>query len=98
GIRDFHVTGVQTCALPILQSGYRRAKLSWYTIDQVFHSSSLRPNGITDTDVSSNRTRRIYKSELYPNMDIAAGELTIVNTLDLRSEERRVGKECKYGR
>src|SRR5690606_40920716 len=22
GIRDFHVTGVQTCALPILRSGY----------------------------------------------------------------------------
>lgn len=66
-----------------VQSGYRRAKLSWYTIDQVFHSSSLRPNGITDADVSFNRTRRIYKSELYPNMDVAAGEMLIVNTLDL---------------
>lgn len=66
-----------------VQSGYRRGKLSWYAIDQVFHSSALRPDGITDADVSSNKTRRIYKSELYPTMDVAAGELLIVNTLDL---------------
>ena len=66
-----------------VQSGYRRSKLSWYTIDQVFHSPSLRPSGITDNHVSSNKTRRIYKSELFPNMDLAAGDLLVVNTLDL---------------
>src|SRR5690606_39961555 len=66
-----------------IQSGFRRAKLSWYTIDQVFYSQSLRPDGITDNDVSSNRTRRIHKSELFPNMDIAQGELQVLYTLDL---------------
>ena len=66
-----------------IQSGFRRAKLSWYTIDQVFYSQSLRPDGITDNDVSSNKTRRIHKSELFPNMDIAQGELQVLYTLDL---------------
>src|SRR5207302_6660135 len=28
GIRDFHVTGVQTCALPILQNGHATASVS----------------------------------------------------------------------
>ena len=66
-----------------VSSGYRRAKLSWYKIDQVFYSPSRRPNGINESDLSSNRTRRIYKEELFPSMDIAAGELLTLNTLDL---------------
>lgn len=66
-----------------IQSGYRRAKLSWYDIDNVFYSPTLRPNGITESHLASNRTRRIYKSELYPNMDVAQGESLIVHTLNL---------------
>ncbi len=66
-----------------LSSGYKRSKLSWYNIDQVFHSSSRRPDGVTENDVSSNRTRRIYKEELFPTMDVANGENLTINTLDL---------------
>src|SRR6266511_6304785 len=59
GIRDFHVTGVQTCALPI-------------------SSRSAYPNASDQTSLPSTATARAK-----PGM--------------LRSEERRVGKECRSG-
>nr|WP_294933999.1 cell surface protein SprA [uncultured Flavobacterium sp.] len=60
-----------------------RAKISWYTIDPVFYVDSQRPSGITEADLRSNRVRRIYSEELYPNTDIAQGQSTVVSTLDL---------------
>src|SRR5690606_16652912 len=66
-----------------LQSGYRRAKLSWYNIDQIFYSPYRRPDEISDAMLSSNKTRRIDKQELFPTMDIAEGELLTVNPLNL---------------
>ncbi|WP_166920679.1 T9SS outer membrane translocon Sov/SprA [Flavobacterium poyangense] len=64
-----------------LEYGSKRAKLSWYTIDPVFYSS--KPSGISNDDLSLNTTRRIYSRELYPNTDIAQGQIQVVNTLDL---------------
>lgn len=65
-----------------LRYGFKRAKLSWYTIDPIFYSSQ-RPGGITDSDLASNKTRRIFIEELFPNTDIADGQQTVINTLDL---------------
>src|SRR5690606_41524406 len=63
GIRVFHVTGVQTCALPI---------------------SSVAP-GVIDTDMQEHI--RGSDRRQFPDLD---------RFLQLhRSEERRVGKECK---
>jgi len=64
-----------------LDYGFKRAKLSWYTIDPVFYSS--KPSGISNDDLSLNTTRRIYSRELYPNTDIAQGQIQVINTLDL---------------
>lgn len=64
-----------------LEYGYKRAKLSWYTIDPVFYAS--KPSGISNDDLSFNSTRRIYSRELYPNTDIAQGQIQVINTLDL---------------
>ena len=64
-----------------LEYGYKRAKLAWYTIDPIFYTQ--KPSGISNDDLSLNTTRRIYSKELYPNTDIAQGQLQIVNTLDL---------------
>jgi cell surface protein SprA len=64
-----------------LEYGYKRAKLAWYTIDPVFYSS--KPSGISNDDLSLNTTRRIYSKELYPNTDIAQGQIQVINTLDL---------------
>jgi cell surface protein SprA len=65
-----------------ITTGYKRAKLAWYSIDPTFYTSQ-RPSGISDDDLSTNRTRRIYYDELYPVTDVTPGQSTVVNTLDL---------------
>jgi cell surface protein SprA len=61
--------------------GNRRAKMSWYTIDPVFYTQP--PSGISDDDLSLNKTRRIFSRELFPNVDIAQGSSNVITTLDL---------------
>src|SRR5438046_10635364 len=70
GIRDWSVTGVQTCALPI--SHRRGAVDAWHVHSTGRERVGLR--GPTGRDEPGDRR--------------AAGELR-------RSEERRVGKECR---
>lgn len=64
-----------------LAYGYKRAKMSWYSIDPVFYTQS--PTGISNQDLSLNKTRRIFSNELYPQTDIAQGQTQVVSTLDL---------------
>ncbi|WP_281637277.1 cell surface protein SprA [Flavobacterium marginilacus] len=64
-----------------LSYGFKRAKLSWYTIDPIFFTS--KPSGISNDDISLNSTRRIYKEELYPNTSTADGQTLVVSTFDL---------------
>ncbi len=77
------VAGEATPPSDDLSVGYKRAKLSWYTIDPIFYVDSQRPDGISEADLRSNRVRRIYSDELYPNTDIAQGQTTVVSTLDM---------------
>src|SRR5438874_5624137 len=72
GIRDLYVTGVQTCALPILPSpfGHEFCGVDVATGRRVVAANSA-PCGACDA------CRR--------------GEVCV----NLRSEERRVGKECR---
>ena len=64
-----------------LLNGYNRAKLSWYTIDPIFYTNQ-RPSGISDSDVSTNATRRIFIDEVF-EQDVAQGQTTVQRTLDL---------------
>jgi cell surface protein SprA len=64
-----------------LSIGYKRAKLAWYSIDPIFYTQT--PGGISDNDLSLNKTRRVFIEELYPVTNIAQGQSTVVNTLDL---------------
>ncbi len=64
-----------------IETGYKRAKLSWYSIDPVFYTT--KPNGIDDTMLSNNRTRRIFIDEIFPNTTIAQGQQQVINTFDL---------------
>ncbi|KFC59235.1 hypothetical protein FEM08_20180 [Flavobacterium gilvum] len=64
-----------------LDYGFKRAKLSWYSIDPVFYTQ--KPSGITNDDLSLNSTRRVYSEELYPLTDIVQGQSLVVNTLDM---------------
>src|SRR4051794_41243107 len=81
GIRDGRVTGVQTCALPILSS---------------VHSSrgSLRPAS-DDLLSEVSVVCRLARSVLGDGLPWAAWEGDYRLIRQLRSEERRVGKECR---
>lgn len=65
-----------------LATNYKRAKLSWYTVDPIFYSSQ-RPDGITVDDISSPFTRRIFRDEIFPNQDIIQGQSQALFSLDL---------------
>ena len=76
--------GIATTAEPStddLSIGFKRSKLAWYTIDPVFYTQT--PSGVNENDLSFNTTRRVFSRELYPVTDIAQGQSTVINTLDL---------------
>ncbi len=61
-----------------------RAKLAWYSIDQLFYSNgATRPSNINDIELSRNEVRQISFSELFPNTDLDITQLNLVRTLDL---------------
>src|SRR5690606_40766393 len=74
GIRDFHVTGVQTCALPIYrhlgQASQLRSAKAAFAGDDLVALAAAAGNDRTHQD-------------------------RLQQALRLRSEERRVGKECR---
>lgn len=64
-----------------LSYGYKRAKLTWYSIDPTIYVQT--PGDVGQDGISLNTTRRIFNRELYPNLDLAVGQTQVVNTLDL---------------
>ena len=64
-----------------LSYGFKRAKLAWYSIDPIFYTQ--KPSGISNEDLSLNKTRRVFSRELYPVTDIAQGQTQVISTLDL---------------
>src|SRR5690606_40958871 len=85
-IRDFHVTGVQTCALPILGIWQLKWELEDLAFRQLEPETYHRIAGLLD-DKRRGRERYIeqVRQQLAEAMD-AQG-------IRARSEERRVGKE-----
>lgn len=65
-----------------LATGYKRAKLAWYSIDPIFYGSN-RPEGITDADLSTYATRRVFLDEIFPNVDVVQGQSQVLYTMDL---------------
>src|SRR5256885_6873446 len=82
GIRDYKVTGVQTCALPILPLAFDldalqlQLDVAAHPLDDVFERSPCPHIGVEAKAVDQRLQSR-------PTQDF------------LRSEERRVGKECR---
>src|SRR5690606_39680189 len=86
GIRVFHVTGVQTCALPILRSGH------------AVMVRSIWINPPATIDMFSGLRGQIYRSHIFlvlhtlkpfQPLKVRGGAMDY----RYRSEERRVGKE-----
>src|SRR5207253_8355381 len=80
GIRDGHVTGVQTCALPICAACQRRRREKRRAPSRSSPQRSFRFAYV------SLPSRRLYPTPSSRRKSAAC----------LRSEERRVGKECRY--
>src|SRR5256885_13211218 len=82
GIRDYKVTGVQTCALPISEQRIRFLSN--------IQSETHRIQGLVDRmlKLAELEGRRALGSR------VPVALAAIVRTI-LRSEERRVGKECR---
>lgn len=65
-----------------LENGYGRSKMSWYTVDPIFYTNQ-RPSSVSDNDISTNATRRVFVDEVFPQVDIAQGQTTVQSTLDV---------------
>src|SRR3712207_7222394 len=83
GIRDIGVTGVQTCALPISAFLNQREKAQ----DSEAKSSARTAQTAMETYYTDNQD--------YTNASEANLKLIEPAIGDFRSEERRVGKECR---
>src|SRR5690606_39870815 len=94
GIRDFHVTGVQTCALPILEGLNVTIP---YKQQVIPYLSELEPGCKT---IGAVNTIKINKGRLSGfNTDYYGFKKSLSSVLAgeslQRSEERRVGKGCR---
>src|SRR5207302_5725225 len=97
GIRDFHVTGVQTCALPIwtaVRGGADAAPLE-YAASARASASSIAS---TSRRCSTSARLRYRRSATAAIIGVMGEFLRNGKLLTLRSEERRVGKECRSRR
>src|SRR5207302_7817333 len=94
GIRDFHVTGVQTCALPI--SAVRRREAPTPTIAPVIVWVVL--TGIPKCAVPTKVSAPAVSAAKPPKGVSFVMRWPIVLMMRQRSEERRVGKECRSRR
>src|SRR5690606_39774663 len=94
GIRDFHVTGVQTCALPI----------SLTVSDALGLATANEECKLPDVQWSNIRTFAEHKANAkdiglntpsnYLYFDFLNRAQQLFRKQPVRSEERRVGKEC----
>src|SRR3712207_7317908 len=81
GIRDIGVTGVQTCALPILAS---------VVISRAPPSASVAASVVSPAPASTRVTVQPSGASAAPSCLLRKSSKNLT-----RSEERRVGKECR---
>src|SRR5207249_8269736 len=82
GIRDRNVTGVQTCALPILY---------WWQVGKFFRDDMVRNHFLPVLYEQFDAVPSARPAFFRLNEDL----LPTVRSRSKRSEERRVGKECR---
>lgn len=67
-------------------AGFKRSKLAWYTVDQLFYdNSSYTPQHIKEDPqmLADSRMRLVQQKEIFPNMNLAYGTFTHIPILDL---------------
>src|SRR5207253_7606843 len=96
GIRDGHVTGVQTCALPI--SDYGSAIIIIHTVIPNYHvmGTCMRIYAVMSAVmypvVLDNHVAHVYRIK----SKIQMIKIIVPYYAAMRSEERRVGKDRRY--
>src|SRR5690554_7936004 len=62
----------------------------------IMHNKSQRPSIFVNIDPEPKPLKKAWKSFLKDNYDFKIKGIGFLSNKDLRSEERRVGKECRY--
>src|SRR5206468_6980373 len=94
GIRDLIVTGVQTCALPIL---FFEATSSTPGVASLSNASSRQWNWNLNAIEAYSPAGGGFKATTSAGVQVEDREIERSRVV-ARSEERRVGKECRAGR
>src|SRR5207253_6764775 len=100
-IRDGHVTGVQTCALPIWSVWGSRTLFQHVAALQFSLCSNRMPDKLSDSSLCVHAGEDVRKKNVALTTPIVQTSVFALASLDeMRSEERRVGKEggCEGGR
>src|SRR5206468_5952035 len=92
GIRDLIVTGVQTCALPIYQGCRVRAR---NLADAKRCAEAHRPGNQQSVAVDQRRRALACRNSREKRLPHQARTQSLLVISTRRSEERRVGKECR---
>src|SRR5690606_40565208 len=96
---DFHVTGVQTCALPICLYKVMMQESDNFIAEQLLLLCAQVLSDSLKTEIAIDFVKKHYLDDLVDEPVWVDGSgLSRYNlfTPRSRSEERRVGKECRY--
>ena len=66
-----------------LEYNYKRGKLAWYNVDQIFYGAGDTPSNINADQLSRAETRQINYKELFPNVQLDITQNSLIRTLDL---------------
>ena len=66
-----------------LSYNYKRGKLAWYRVDQIFYGAGNTPSSVDANELSRAETRQINYRELFPNVQLDITQNSLVRTLDL---------------
>src|SRR5207302_6910840 len=95
-IRDFHVTGVQTCALPISDIDLVLSVERTSSDTEISFGLAVLPIGSTTRElVTSTRPVASGVNLRISNAVLGGSSRSLESSSSDRSEERRVGKECR---
>src|SRR5690606_39926340 len=94
GIRDFHVTGVQTCALPIsfIADIHGNGVALDAVLEDIERQKVDRIAVLGDIAFRGPEPKRVLERVRSLSADVIKGN---ADEWTVRSEERRVGKECR---
>src|SRR5690606_40546059 len=95
-IRDFHVTGVQTCALPIYERALRMNLIDNRTTDKATYDTRALLEFTADLDTLDGTGYDPGDlDDIRASLEEAEADPGFADEAEERSEERRVGKESR---